>query len=184
MCESPFFCTHWTEPLRRGAEYSLCPRACYALDWAPPKRSRVFARSVRMLRTGLSPPEEEPSFHSVRAHATCGGTKHPSSPWEVGEKCTPSDGLTTQALLRFMRPVHLPPGCVASMCLPSLAMMDPLSLRPSELGPLCVHVDQNPWRFPHRTLSPFAFLTSVSDGYVCFGMLGGSLRRLCLPCPS
>ena len=51
-----------------------------------------------MLRTGLSPPEEEPSFHSVRAHATCGGTKHPSSPWEVGEKCTPSDGSTTPAL--------------------------------------------------------------------------------------
>ena len=135
MCESPFFCAHWTEPLRRGAEFPLCPRACCALDWAPPKRSRVFTRSERMLRTGLSPPEEEPSFHSVRAHATCGGTKHPSSPWEVGEKCTPSDGSTTQALLRFMRPVHLPPDCVASMCLPSLAMLAAWSLAPSLLLP-------------------------------------------------
>jgi len=39
------------------------------------------------VHTGRSPPEEEQSFHSVRAPATCGGTKnHPSSPWEVGGK--------------------------------------------------------------------------------------------------
>ena len=87
------------------------------------------------VRTGQSPPEEEQSFHSVRAHATCGGTKHPSSPWEVGGKCTPSDGSTTQALLRFMRPVHLPPDCVASLCLPSLAMLAAWSLAPSVLLP-------------------------------------------------
>ena len=56
-----------------------------------------------------------------------------------------------------------------------------MSLRPSELRPLCVHVDQNPWRFPPKTLSPIAFLTSVSDGCVWFGIPGGSLRRFCLP---
>ena len=66
------FCAHWTEPPRRGAEFSIGLRAGY-LWWNKP----------------------------------------PVLPWEVGGKrCTPGDGSTTRALLRFMRPVHLPPGCV------------------------------------------------------------------------
>ena len=95
----------------------------------PPLYSLSCVNRRPSVHTGRSLPEEEQSFHSVRAHATCGGTKHPSSLWEVGEKaCTPSDGSMTRALLRFMRPVHLPPDCVASMCLPSLAMLAAWSL--------------------------------------------------------
>ena len=103
----------------------------------PPLYSLSCVNRRSSVRTGRSPPEEEQSFHSVRAHATCGGTKHPSSPWEVGGKaCTPSDGSTTRALLRFMRPVHLPSGCVASMCLLSLAMLAAWSITPSLLLPV------------------------------------------------
>src|SRR6056300_113936 len=70
-------------PERRERSYGSRTPPLYSL-------SRVNRRPS--VHTGRSPPEEEQSFHSVRVHAACGGTNHPSSPREVGGKTHPVTG--------------------------------------------------------------------------------------------
>ena len=70
----------------------------YPLEDLPERRERSYGSRTPPLynlscvnrrpsvHTGPNPPEEEQSFHSGRAQATCGGTTHPSSRRKLAEK--------------------------------------------------------------------------------------------------